>query len=51
VSDEFILKIKASVIAADVNAHSQFNHATIGETRSPPRESVVGFPFPQWLRD
>jgi hypothetical protein len=35
VSDEFILKIKASVIAADVNAHAQLNHARACGKRKP----------------
>jgi hypothetical protein len=31
VSNEFILEIKASVVAADMNAHAQFKHATCGQ--------------------
>jgi hypothetical protein len=31
VCDEFILKIEASVITADMNAHAQFKHALSGQ--------------------
>jgi hypothetical protein len=31
VSDEFILEIKASVIATDVNAHGQLKHGGGGQ--------------------
>jgi hypothetical protein len=34
VSNEFILKIKAGVIAADMNAHAQFKHATGGQGKT-----------------
>jgi hypothetical protein len=34
VGDEFILEIKAGMIAADMNAHAQFKHATCGQGKT-----------------
>jgi hypothetical protein len=34
VGDEFILEIKASMVAADMNAHAQFKHANCGQRKT-----------------
>jgi hypothetical protein len=33
-SNKFILEIKASVIAADMNAHAQFKHALVRQRKT-----------------
>ncbi len=43
--DELIFKLKSSMVAADVNAHAQFNHGESIEKENPPHTGEVSGGF------